>query len=113
MNETAPLSRRLRRLSRAQDASREETRERDSIESSTRARGRTLDVDAATNGTSGTGPTERSPRRHRVDFFMWGWITWVFCVGEYGGGGEGSIGVQDTKSQLEALERLVVTDVEE
>ena len=31
----------------------------------------------------------------------------------YGGGGEGSIGVQDTKSQLEALERLVVTDVEE
>ena len=31
----------------------------------------------------------------------------------YGGGGEGSIGVQDTKSQLEALERLVVTDAEE
>ena len=89
MNETAPLSRRLRRLSRAQDASREETRERDSIESSTRARGRPLDVEATTNGTSGTGPTERSPRRHRVDFFMWGWITWVFCVGEYGGEGEG------------------------
>ena len=31
----------------------------------------------------------------------------------YGGGGEGSIGVQDTKAQLEALERLVVADVEE
>ena len=64
MNETAPLSRRLRRLSRAQDASREETRERDSIESSTRARGRTLDVVEATNVAAGTGARERSPRRH-------------------------------------------------